>query len=145
MQVMKLSYFAHGLKMGLLGEGQPLSNEFVQAWKFGPVFPKIYHEFKYEPPGKIKHEAEDFNEDTGRLQIIESRFNNEELEVLDTVNKIYGDLDAWQLSELTHREGTPWHKAWKENGGERGIFGITIPNKNIAEHFKNEVIDKYSS
>ena len=52
MQIMKLSYFSHGFKMGMLGLDNPLANEFVQSWKLGPVFPNVYHQFKYGPPKK---------------------------------------------------------------------------------------------
>ena len=55
MQLLKLSYIAHGFKLGLdLG---PLSRELAQAWKYGPVFPSIYHKFKYNPPEKINQLA----------------------------------------------------------------------------------------
>lgn len=36
MQLLKLSYIAHGFKMGILGEEHPFSKEYVQAWKFVP-------------------------------------------------------------------------------------------------------------
>ena len=139
MQILKLSYFSHGFKMGMFGVHDPLANEFVQAWKFGPVFPNIFHKFKYEPPGKIRKLAKYFDETTDSLQITQSAFNTNEVHIMKMVYNIYGGLDGWQLSALTHREGTPWYKAWHENDGEKGFLGITIPNEDIAEHFKNRI------
>ena len=139
MHIMKLSYFSHGFKLGMVGANHPLANEFVQAWKFGPVFPNLYHKFKYEPPGIIKRPARYFDEKTNSLQVVQANFNSDEVEIMKTVYQIYGDLDAWQLSALTHQEGTPWHKAWHENHGDKGFFGITIPNEEIAKHFKQKI------
>ena len=44
MQLLKLSYLAHGFKLGITGH--PLSNENLEAWRYGPVFPSIYQAFK---------------------------------------------------------------------------------------------------
>src|SRR5215467_7486621 len=44
MQLLKLVYFAHGWYLALTGER--LIDERVEAWKYGPVVPSIYHEFK---------------------------------------------------------------------------------------------------
>ncbi len=47
--------------------------------------------------------------------------------------EIYGSLTAFQLSELTHKPGTPWYKIWFENGGSKRK-GVDIPDALI---FKN--------
>lgn len=44
MKLIKLVYLAHGWNLGLTGE--PLITEHVQAWRYGPVIPSIYHDFK---------------------------------------------------------------------------------------------------
>ncbi len=144
MQLLKLSYLAHGFKMGIFSQDDPLANELVQAWKFGPVFPNLYHEFKYEPPGKIKEMATFLeNENESSLKFVKSSFTNEEVKIMGFVYNIYGNLTGPQLSDLTHQEGTPWHKTWHEGGG-KDFLGVTIPNKEIADHFREEIISKYT-
>ena len=44
MQITKLVYLAHGWFLGF--HKQPLIIEDVQAWRFGPVIPPVYHAFK---------------------------------------------------------------------------------------------------
>ena len=136
MQVMKLSYIAHGLKLGL-GMG-PMSEELAEAWKYGPVFPSVYHEFKYEPPGKITALGTDIDEMTP----ITSNFIDRENNILNLVHDAYGGIEGWKLSALTHKKNTPWYNAY-HNGGGKDLRGVTIPNNEIENHFKNEIIKKY--
>ena len=136
MQILKLSYIAHGFKLGLeMGE---LSCELAEAWKYGPVFPSIYYGFKREPPGRIKTLGTENDEITP----VRTNFSEKERNVLDLVDEIYSPVEGWRLSKLTHEEGTPWHKAYYEGGGEE-FRGISIKNEDIKTHFKNTVIQKY--
>ena len=136
MQILKLSYIAHGFKLGLeMGE---LSNEYAEAWQHGPVFPSVYHEFKYEPPGKIKSLGTEIDEMTP----VTSKFSEKENKIMQIVYDIYGEVDGWRLSRLTHEKDTPWYEAYHNKGGRR-IRGVTIDNNVIKQHFKHKIIDKY--
>lgn len=44
LQLMKLTYMSHGWALGILG--RPLFNDRVEAWKYGPVIPTLYHKTK---------------------------------------------------------------------------------------------------
>src|SRR5215469_2786509 len=44
MKLQKLVYFAHGLHLASYNE--PLISEKFQAWKYGPVVPAIYRDYK---------------------------------------------------------------------------------------------------
>src|SRR5687767_14250246 len=44
LKLQKLLYFAHGWYLALTGE--PLFEDKVEAWQFGPVIPPVYHQFK---------------------------------------------------------------------------------------------------
>lgn len=137
MQLLKLSYISHGFKLGL-GLG-PMSEELVEAWKYGPVLPSVYHEFKYEPPGKIMSLGTDLDEITPML----AGFTDKDKRILDLVHEIYGKVEGWQLSELTHKEGTPWWTTYHNNGG-KDLRGVTIPNDLIGSHFRDTIIEKYN-
>ena len=130
MQVLKLSYIAHGFKLAM--HKYPFSNELVEAWDYGPVFPKIYYAFKSNPPGKIKCLGKQLRYDDNDF---ESRnFNENEIEIIESVYDTYGSLDGWELSALTHAAGTPWHEFYK-----KGIKGISIPNDVIQKHFESKI------
>jgi len=140
MQLLKLSYIAHGFNLAIFD--RPLANEYVQAWKFGPVFPSIYHEFKYEIPGEpITNCAKRINESTGTLEKITENFQPTEKSLIEIVYKIYGKIDGWKLSALTHKEGTPWYKVWYEGEGSK-YHGVPIENNKIKDHFKG-IVGKY--
>ena len=133
MQLLKLSYIAHGFKLAFFKH--PLSNEYAEAWKYGPVFPSIYHEFKAKI-GLITTPANTFNMKKQALEVWTANFTENEKEILNTVVKKYGPLEGWKLSALTHAEGTPWAIAWekaKENG--KHIRGFSIRNEDIQKHY----------
>ena len=44
LKVQKLVYFAHGWHLAFLS--QPFILEDVEAWKYGPVVPELYRDFK---------------------------------------------------------------------------------------------------
>lgn len=44
LQVIKMVYIAHGYSLALLDE--PLVEEAVEAWRYGPVLPSVYHTVK---------------------------------------------------------------------------------------------------
>ena len=156
MQVLKLSYIAHGFKLGLTEK--PLSNELVQAWKFGPVFSSVYHKFKYEPPGEkiqelgmkkrivpvpIKSYFGNENMSMIKREELQSNFSDEDKKIMDTVCYIYGELTGIQLSVLTHKEKTPWYQTYynEDCPGEK-FHGVTIPNEEIKKHYSDVVLKK---
>lgn len=124
-QVQKLVYLCHGWMLGLRGE--PLIREQVEAWIYGPVIREIYDEYscfgnapiEIFDHADLKAEFKSISDDQDKLirQVVES----------------YGQFDAFHLSALTHREGTPWHKI-KFNGKVNGHETV-IPNDDIKAYY----------
>ena len=131
MQLLKLSYISHGFTLAFLDK--PLADEYAEAWKFGPVFPSIYHEFKYEKPRLITNKAKWADMETRTLKAVSSHFDKEEKTIMKLNYEKYGSLDGWQLSAITHAEGTPWYKAWEEG---QHIRGFSISNNEIKNHYQ---------
>ena len=136
MKLIKLSYIAHGFKLGL-GWGA-MSNEPAQAWKFGPVFPSVYHMFKRQYPYDITQPAQ--NKEGA---VVSSQFGPNDNKVLSLIYDLYGSVEAWQLSNLTHCEGTPWYKTYHKNGGSM-TQGVEIDDAEVETHFRTHVIKKYN-
>jgi uncharacterized phage-associated protein len=104
----------------------------VEAWKYGPVVPTVYHKFKGYRDSPIRKQA--IFVDGNRVIIPE--IEDEEVQLfLDDVWRAYRNFSALQLSTMTHKKDTPWHQVWKEQGGSE-MLGAVIPNHIIEEHYK---------
>ena len=151
MKLQKLMYFAHGFHLALERRGQPLVNEEVQAWEYGPVFPAIYHEFKEFGGRAISRDACSVKSVGGGDLLIYIPTVATEAEadpqidlpfaqaVLSRVWSVYSPHSATALSELTHERGSPWwmirQKAMAEFGGKIPR-APNIPNPLIRNWFK---------
>jgi len=51
MKLLKLTYIAHGYYLGFFEK--PLIENEVQAWKYGPVIPELYHVIKRFGNGRV--------------------------------------------------------------------------------------------
>lgn len=134
LQLQKLVYIAHGYY--LAWKNQPLISDPVEAWQYGPVINKIYHQFKNHKDAKIELPSSDFATaldcDEGAQSVISY--------VLDS----YGDRDAMSLVNLTHQENTPWSEIRNRIGGNFNNHSVEIPNELIYNHFLNAMINPQS-
>ncbi len=93
----KLVYIAFGFAISL--RKSTLFEEEIQAWKWGPVIPKLYHYFK-------KGGSRNIDKVSDKGASIEDKFI---LQVLNVVKDIYESKEGLEMVELTHQTGTPWH------------------------------------
>jgi len=126
MQLLKLVYLAQGFALALLK--RPLVANEVQAWQYGPVYPHVYRAFRHSGPNTITAPA--INKETGLPYA--AKLEADEREVVEAVVTTYGDMHAFQLSRLMHRDGTPWSTVFKRDGVYK-----PIPNDLIKAHFEN--------
>ncbi len=123
MKLQKLVYFAHGWHLAVC-DSEPLTSEEVEAWRFGPVFPSLYRAYK----AYGNHPIMDCGDEKA-VKKIEADIKTKT--VLDAVLEKYGKYTAIQLSNMTHKAGTPWAQTWD------GSFCKTIPNEIIEDYFIN--------
>jgi uncharacterized phage-associated protein len=98
MKVQKLLYYSQSLYLALYDE--PLFNEPIQAWRYGPVCPPAYGFYsKFEADQLPIPDPEELS------QIPDERKN-----VLAEVWEYFGGYHAYLLSDMTHLE-FPWRKA----------------------------------
>ena len=112
MQLQKLIYFAHGWHLALTGE--PLIDEAIEAWKYGPVVPSLHSEFTRFGARPITDLAYSDIPWLGRNRSVPKR-DLDAREVLNSVWVEYGTHSAWELSAMTHRSGSPWSDAHRRN------------------------------
>lgn len=131
MKLQKLVYFAHGWNLGLFGEA--LIDEQVEAWPFGPVVPSLYHEFKVYGRNPITTQAMRYTGFSATPWPIPG--DSRSTELLGRIWQVYKDASATKLSNITHKDGSPWSRVNEEYGG-RIPKGTDIPRSYIEEHFR---------
>lgn len=132
MKLQKLVYYAHGWYAG--HRGQPLINENIEAWQYGPVIPSLYHEFKPYGAGTIRTKATSYA--NGAFQEVPHPPDPAVRQFLDNVWRSYSPYTGIALSEMTHAADSPWDVTWRTN---RGMHGSDIPFNLIQEHFGQAV------
>ena len=118
MQLQKLVYIAHGFYLAL--SSQPLVDEDVKAWQWGPVIESLYESLKHYGSGTV----------TSRLPAPGDVLDETAKMVIQYVWKAYGRFTGFQLSGITHKENSPWHEAWES------LRYQSIPNEMIAEYYR---------
>ena len=147
MKLHKLLYYAHGWHLAI--QKRPLLDERIEAWKFGPVVPSVYHEFKGVGSGVIESRALDVSFlDDGEMKVYEpfiatshdSSPDEDEFakRLLERIWSLYGKYTALQLSDATHKPGTPWDKIHSQYGD---VKNIDIPDDLIQEYFESLAIN----
>jgi uncharacterized phage-associated protein len=129
MQLMKLVFIAHGWSLAITET--PLLSETFEAWKFGPVLRSLYAWARVFGSNPITGLI------VGSRKSPSDHFHPSELGLMNAVWNSYGSWSAFELSEYTHREDSPWHKAWVGGGNERRHE--PIDNGDIKEHYKREL------
>lgn len=135
LKLQKLIYFAHGWYLAL--RDQPLIDEFVEAWEYGPVVPSVYHEFKeYGNRPILKPGTAVERRSDGTLWFVTPRVPNDDEFVVKLLRKIadvYGRYSGLQLSTETHKPDSPWAKVRSTSFGRKGT---DIPDEEIETYFK---------
>lgn len=138
MKIQKLVYFAHGwhLRYGL----GALSAEHAEAWRWGPVFPELYHAMKVWGRGPIRERLRVFE----RFADFKLRWHTPRIPSADTIAtglvqrvwEVYGHMSGPALSQLAHESGGPWRETWDANPG---ALHLEIPNDIIRAHFERKI------
>ncbi|MFJ6171706.1 Panacea domain-containing protein [Curtobacterium sp. NPDC092190] len=122
MKLQKLCYFAQGWSLGL--REVPLFPDDFEAWRNGPVCYALFdgHRGQFT----VKNWSRGSSEALGHQEAI----------IVDAVVSNYGSLSGLELSELTHRSGTPWAQVRLENGvPDRASSSIKIPQADMRKYF----------
>ncbi|MFE4353876.1 Panacea domain-containing protein [Peribacillus butanolivorans] len=125
LKLQKLLYYCQGYYLARYGK--PLFEETIEAWRYGPVVPKVYFHYKSFGDLDLKVESEE-NDDFFQLE-------QEKLSVIAYVWKTLGELSAGTLVDKTHSE-SPWLNAWFHSDDK------VISNKQIQTYFSKNISEK---
>jgi uncharacterized phage-associated protein len=116
MKIQKLVYYAHGWYLAMTSE--PLIDEQVEAWRFGPVVPSLYRALKHCGNQPVKQAIQPAEPNVLPFDV---------QSFLDRIWNLYSHLTGIQLSNLTHQNGSPWSRTAKK-------FGYRIPDSHPLDN-----------
>lgn len=96
-QVNKLLFICYGFSLALYDK-RPFDDDTPKAWPFGPVFPRVYKRFQYNDYSVSQEVIDAIAKETWLNTIIKS------------VVKSFHTWTASELTEWSHREGSPWYQ-----------------------------------
>lgn len=128
-KMQKLLYIVYGTFLCVYEER--LVDEYPQAWPYGPVFPSTRKALLDVDMLSLSYTDIETNE---HLKIKQ----DEDLKkVIDFAFTNFGIWNAGQLSEWSHREGSPWADTTKCKGFK---WGDVIQDKLIYNYFKDLIM-----
>lgn len=136
--LLKIVFISHGRTLAALEK--PLIRDRIEAWKYGPVIPILYHELKIwgdMPVGELHYcgTVPNVNAavDSERRSFFESILSSPERDIIDDTVAEYGECTFGDLQSLCHEPGSPWDAHYDEK------FGTKIPDSTIWDYYKKEV------
>jgi uncharacterized phage-associated protein len=130
MKVQKLLYYAQSLHLALYDE--PLFDEEIQAWRYGPVCPRAYRFYSEFEAKQLPIPS--------REEL--SQIPDDQQDVLAEVWEYFGGYHAYRLSDMTHFE-FPWKKARRGLPSEASSTEpILIQDLKELGHQKLDVIER---
>lgn len=132
MHLQKFCYMAHGFSLALFDK--PLTSDDIEAWDFGPVYPRLYDALKKYGKAHISsliHENNWASSDSVKGDVVTVDLSKTERAVIATVWADYGEYEAFQLSALTHEDDTPWADVYKSGRN------VIITDKRIKRYFSD--------
>ena len=134
----KLLYISWGWISALTG--REIFHEPIQAWRFGPVIPSVYHEFKKFGYDKINELSKIYQIWFDEKDSVHTpKIDKKDTELLSMMKRIYSQYHSFtanQLVQMTHAEGTPWKECYQEDN-----FNVEISKEKIKNYYK-KLIDK---
>ncbi len=106
MKLQKLVFFSQVVALKVIGS--PIHDNESLAWDFGPVVQELYdivHTFATETKKEFSLDDAEFANAFRDARPIDDK---DAIVVINSVWKRFKNLTAFQLSDLTHRPGSPW-------------------------------------
>jgi len=119
----KLLYYCQGYYLAFTENREPLFEEDILAWRWGPAVSNVYHEYKHYGSGSLPN-----NELTDDIM---ATLSEDQKRVIEAVNDVYKGFSAIALMEKTHMEN-PWRETEQSE---------VITRDKIYAFFKGRIIE----
>lgn len=133
LKLQKLLYLEEAIYMSASDENYLFVEEF-SAWDFGPVSKVIYQKYKKSSAFPLNL-TEDEKEQIKEIPMI-----NESL--IEVLFSLFGNMTAFELVTLTHRENSPWYNINKNYSPNSIPNDININKEQTKLWFKELMEDK---
>lgn len=107
MKLQKLLYFVY--REYFQKNNEPLFSEPFETWQYGPVLSSVYNEFSSFHANRITKFAKNAD---GSSTVISADGAPRIMDAIDTVWDKYKSFNGIELSNITHRPGSAWRKAF---------------------------------
>ena len=134
LKLQKLLYFVQAAFLSMTEKHEPCFSDEIQAWDFGPVVPRAYHEYKQYGSTNIPTVKSYFVFSSGNFWEFKSHKYDETIihdtdkEIINSVVDMFKDYSATDLVTLTHNQ-SPWKDAYVSRQNR------IISNKSIRMYF----------
>lgn len=141
LRLMKLVYIAHGWNLALFGK--KLVSEEVEAWKYGPVYPLLFHKFKKYETDEVGAKSINVRTLVGASVEELSVIRPEHRELLNKVYVKYDGISDDEIVEELHRPGTPWDLVWDNARGRDCPIDDKLTQDYYRERIKAEEYQEF--
>lgn len=121
LELNKLCYLAHMIKLGRTEGREGLVRNVFEAWDYGPVSPALYHKAKSFGSGDVGNVFHQHPSVTSGI----------DKEAIEEVWQAVGSRSPGQLVAITHWEQGAWYKNY-----QAGVKGIVISDEDILDEFR---------
>lgn len=133
MSLLKILYFAHAWHLAKYK--LPLVAQPFEAWQRGPVNRVVYEQVKKLGKNQVLGRLKVLDLNTAQFVDAKCELSEETEKFLKNIFIYYAKFDPFKLSDITHAEGTPWDRVWKQ--AEVGaVPGMWIPDELIMKWFE---------
>ena len=131
--LMKRVYIAYGFALAILNRSI-IDKRFdsVEAWRYGPVIPCVYHSFKHYGNEPIKKKTEILRWDgENKFKTSIPKVEDKDIrKVIEFVWERYKGFSDSKMVSMTHKEGTPWSIVYVPNKNKE------IPEEMTSKYYK---------
>jgi uncharacterized phage-associated protein len=125
LKLQKLVFYSYGF--GAARGFQPeLGTVVFEPWEHGPVSRAVWDDYKSFGGAPIPRPSD---------ETAPVRYSPDAENVLGSVLRVYGLLNAWSIREQTHTEA-PWQDAFKAHAGQ-------IEDATIVAHFRTKLSSRF--
>ncbi len=121
LKLQKLLYYSQAVH--LVRKGVVLFEDKIEAWRYGPVIPNVYHQYKHFGFDVIVPEHESSS----------SKLCIDQMKTIDMVLTYYGEMSAVRLVNETHSED-PWKDVYEEN--ENKVIDVDVMREYYTRMFE---------